>query len=411
MAREKALSKEEINRLAAFYGGNTAKYVRWALQTCERSIVDKAFPYLSKRPSGRNFSDGDILSWYLAVSSELDEKIPIAMNGGTGVGKSRAVLYFAHKRETPLIMTTATPSTTVDDLLCSPQQDPDTGRWFKNPGPLAQACIYQGIFFLDEVDTMDPDGFIGFNDIVQGMPRPIEATQYGQANLEWKYVQFIVSGNFHMNNPDFNAASRNRFVCLEFERPEDVDTRGNIMINARARRKGTKMRQKFDPDEVPREFDAKPVLQTSLEFENTMNRFLLELDSTLYDFARLNRGLATNGRTPKGIVGRLFNRGGEHYSVPSGVYMKDAKRCLMGRPWGGAEPMSMANADHAGLLFHPEMTKADYTRVLHDVYVHPAFLVMPDQLDETAAAYKAGMGRIIDQKLNTHFERLKEKMR
>lgn len=374
------------------YSKNTKEYVEWVKSVAELSFPKEAFPYVSERKKGRNLSEGDKILWYLTIG------IPLALNGQTGVGKSTAVEWFAHDSKRHLEQTNAGPNDTVEDFLVKAVQD-NKGDCVFMPQALVRANVYEGIYFLDEASILDEDAFTSFNRIIQGFRRPF-MTQYGGVDLNWKNIQYVIAGNFHYKNPCLDAASLYRFVWMEFEVPSNElatkigkqhhYNRANIKENI------------FDQDlELPKKLD--PNFPKSKKYCDEIETFAVELWATLLKFSVLNR--SKNGMTMhnQGVLKSLYDYF-SHFFKSDIPMRKSVEKYLCGMPWSRAPDITLGSPRIATSLFHPDMSAEDYKSVLKDIFVHPAIATSKEPLKYSIAAYKQGMEKIIDEKVDKWYE-------
>jgi hypothetical protein len=356
---------------------NTKRYIEFCMQNSEPDIPQDTFPFLDYKEDGRNFSLGDLVYWY------MKNKVPLSMNGPTGVGKSTAIRNYCALEKKHLSITTAANESNKNDFLTEPSVD-ENHKYVELPGPLPEAALHRGVFALEEAAVMKQRNFKSLAVIMQGLTDTF-GTHMGVVNIPWNRLHFVMLGNFHDDDMQLGAAERYRFVWVEYK-VQRGDIASQITTN--------KVRDLYDFDRrITGEYEQRkiPEFRPSEALIETISPLSTGLFLSMNDFAALNRGEYTNGRrNDKGVL--------------------NVESCLGKDKWTKAFSISHETAITASRLFHPEMSKADYAQVLTDVFINPAIATERVPYNDTVKGYVLGMEKIINHYLEFSgaWEKIKE---
>ncbi len=184
--------------------------------------------------------------FYVPTSDEIEifesayrQRIPILLKGPTGTGKTRFVEHMAWRlsegltprnsgeksrngtsAKLPLITVACHEDLTASDLVGRYLLDADGTRWID--GPLTRAVKYGGICYLDEIVEARKDTTVIIHPLTDHR-RTLTIDKLGTVIDAAEGFLLVVSYNPGYQNAlkDLKHSTRQRFVALEFDFPEE----------------------------------------------------------------------------------------------------------------------------------------------------------------------------------------------
>ncbi len=191
----------------------TERYVQWVRQDlgydANRLKPDEVNRFRSPLPEA-----GCSLNLEERAYLYLFRGFPLMLSGPTGTGKTTLAENLAVRLGLSFYQENAKKKLTLKQALVDPHiQDGDT---VNHPGQLTLSCIFDGLYYIEEVATLDEDHFVEFHAPLQRKPLTVP-TQFGAAQFfpyRLKNFNIIASGNFSYQRPDFSIASLQRWVWV-----------------------------------------------------------------------------------------------------------------------------------------------------------------------------------------------------
>ncbi len=211
----------------------TDRYVQWVQQNLgyrpNMLMADEVNRFRSPLPeAGCSFSLEERSFLYLYRG------FPLMLNGPTGTGKTTLVENLAVRLGLPFYQENAKKKLTLKQALIDPHiQDENT---VNHPGQMTLACIFDGLYFLEECANLDEDNFVEFHAPLQKKPLTVP-TQFGAAQFfpyRLDHFNIIAAGNFSYQRPDFSIASLQRWVWVDMP----YMSRTDFAASLRARQEG-----------------------------------------------------------------------------------------------------------------------------------------------------------------------------
>ncbi|MQA93463.1 MAG: AAA domain-containing protein [Streptosporangiales bacterium] len=180
--------------------------------------------------------------FYLPVGDEVTvftaayaERSPVLLKGPTGCGKTRFLEHMAWRlaggRERPLTTIACHEDLTASDLV---------GRYLLNAGgttwvdgPLTQAVRNGGICYLDEVVEARTDTVVVIHSLTDHR-RLLPIAKRGETITAHDEFLLVVSYNpgYQSTLKDLKPSTRQRFVAIEFDHPDEATERRIIAHEA-----------------------------------------------------------------------------------------------------------------------------------------------------------------------------------
>jgi len=148
-------------------------------------------------------------------------KLPILLKGPTGCGKTRFMEYMAWRLERPLITVSCHDDLTASDLVGRYLVKGGETVWVD--GPLARAVRVGGICYLDEIVEARKDTMVVIHPLADDR-RVLPMEKLGVLLEATDDFCLAVSYNpgYQSVLKDLKQSTRQRFVALEFDYPDDA---------------------------------------------------------------------------------------------------------------------------------------------------------------------------------------------
>lgn len=165
------------------------------------------------------------MPYYRPVGNEVDvfkrayeEKLPLALKGPTGCGKTRMVEYMAHELDLPVITINCNEDTSATDLVGRYILDAEGTKWVD--GPLTKAVREGAILYLDEVVEARKDVMVLIHSLTDHRRiLPIDKT--GEVLKAHEDFLLVVSYNpgYQSILKEMKPSTRQRFIGIDFDYP------------------------------------------------------------------------------------------------------------------------------------------------------------------------------------------------
>ena len=168
--------------------------------------------------------------YYRPIGRELEvaraahrERLPLALKGPTGCGKSRLVEHLAAELARPLITVACNDDTSAADLL---------GRWLVRggdtvwqDGPVTRAVRAGAILYLDEIAEARDDVIVVLHPLADHR-RQLDLDRTNEALRAPPEFMLVVSFNpgYRRGHNDLKPSTRQRFIAIPMDYPtQDVE--------------------------------------------------------------------------------------------------------------------------------------------------------------------------------------------
>ncbi|HKI48859.1 MAG TPA: CbbQ/NirQ/NorQ/GpvN family protein [Desulfobacteria bacterium] len=167
--------------------------------------------------------------YYLASGYEIDiftqayrNQLPVLLKGPTGCGKTRFMEYMAWRLKRPLLTVACHDDLTSGDLVGRYLIQGNETVWAD--GPLARAVKAGGFCYLDEIVEARKDTTVVIHPLADDR-RILPMEKKGELLTAAPEFMLILSFNpgYQSIMKDLKPSTRQRFVSLEFDYPEEAD--------------------------------------------------------------------------------------------------------------------------------------------------------------------------------------------
>lgn len=392
--------KRELRACNPKLDKNTLKYIDYFFEREPLPQKPKqGIPFFCKKEQGRNLSAADRVAHYVFVNN-----VPTSLSSGTGKGKSSLFEYLSLLTGVFVEPQMATSSTSIQEFLPQIGQDPERGIIEYVPAPLVRSSVYGGPFFLDEGGNMKSESFRTANNIIQGRREPAK-TQFGMIYLPWQRSTFVLAGNYHDQETNFDAAVLYRFVWVEMPSP-DLELKRIISAKQLGHKQAEEAKRMGIPYNISQKLqDHGSEYSVELKTKNFVRNsdlcnVLVELAASLTDSAEtLQRG-------------QLQGNGSGKSWIPS--FKKNGSKV----PWSSAPEISLAVMEKMTTLYHPIMNSWDYYDVLNDILVNPAIATENNTYPGTETGFQPAVDcyvrdlrTLVDQHVDHYISRIESAAR
>lgn len=176
--------------------------------------------------------------FYLPVGREVElyeqawrAHLPVLLKGPTGCGKTRFVLYMAHRLQVPLVTVACHEDLTASDLVGRFLILGDETVWVD--GPLTAAVRHGAIVYLDEIVEARKDTMVVIHPLTDDR-RFLPIEKLGQVIHPPPAFQMVISYNpgYQSVLKELKHSTRQRFVSLDFTFPPPEAERRIVMEEA-----------------------------------------------------------------------------------------------------------------------------------------------------------------------------------
>lgn len=169
---------------------------------------------LSKEPE--YFAHGDEIRHFKAAHAA---RMPMAIKGPTGCGKTRFVEHMAWKLDTPLITVSCHEDMTAADLVGRYLLNAEGTYW--QDGPLTLAVRYGAICYLDEIVETRQDTTVVIHSLTDDR-RVLTLEKKNELVQAHTDFQLVISYNpgYQSILKDLKESTKQRFCALDFSYPD-----------------------------------------------------------------------------------------------------------------------------------------------------------------------------------------------